>query len=266
MERKEVLLSIPKTEKFYMVHSDFTRLPFIYCDDESFDDATYLFETKEKAEKKQSELLETKQKTTVVEMDQENLLKTFTQLIVAGVNAIKYNYKDDDYMIQLNEIVKVSDFSELPPEQRPLENRTLQLTMTYFCQEIRANLDNPNTPVIKDLEEEMMVNMLKSKFYIPVREAQEDGKPQVQMLMLKINEGASMIPIFTDNIEFNKMPNDESVKRIIMDTKNLVNFAIPTGCDGFLINPMGVSLPLNQGVLNTLKNMEVAPANEDNTQ
>ena len=266
MERKEVLLSIPKTEKFYMVYSDFTRLPFIYCDDESFDDATFLFEAKEKAEKKQAELLAIKQKTTVVELDQENLLKTFTQLIVAGVNAIKYNYKDDDYMIQLTEIVKVSDFSELPPEPRPLENRTLQLTMIYFCQEIRSSLDNPNTPVIKELEEEMMVNMLKSKFYVPVREAQEDGKTQMQMLMLKINEGANMIPIFTDNIEFVKMPHDESVKRIIMDTTNLVNFTIPSGCDGFLINPMGVSLPLNQGILNTLKNMEIAPVNEENAQ
>ena len=263
MEKRDVLISIPKMEKIYLIHSDFTRLPFVHCDDETFDDVVFLFETRENAQKKCEELLEIKQKTTVVELDQESLLKTFTYLVIAGVNAIKYNYKDEDYMLQLSEIVKVSDFSELPPEQRPLENRTLQLTMIYFCQEIRANLDNPNTPVIREMEEEMMVNILKARFLVPVRETQVDGETQMQMLMLKINDSGSVIPIFTDNIEISRLQSEDGIKRIIVDTKNLLNFELPSGCDGFLINPMGVSLPLNIGIINTLKNMEIAPLSED---
>lgn len=257
MERREVLASIPKMEKLYMIHSEFTRLPFVYCDDKTFDDIAFFFETKKNADKKSEELLSGKQKNSVVELNQESLLRALTHLVIAGVNAIKYNYHDKDYIIQLDEIIKVPDFSELPPEKRPVENRTLQLTLLYFGQAIRANLDNPNTPEIRDLEEEMMVNMLKAKFIVPVREAKVEGKTQMQMLMLKINNGGSMVPIFTDNLEFDKMPNDKSIKKTIIDAKNLINFEMPPECEGYLINPMGVSLPLSGQVLNNLKNLEI---------
>lgn len=264
MDRREVLSSIPKAVNLYMIHSEFTRLPYIECDDKTFDDVAFFFDIKENADKKSQELLEKKQKNVVVELTQEGILRAFTHLVIAGVNAIKYNCQGEDYIIQLDEIIKLSDFSELPPEKRPIENRTLQLTMLYFAQEIRANIDNPNTPVIHDMEEEMMVNILKARFLVPVRETEVDGKTQMQMLMIKLGEdGGSMIPVFTDNIEFDKMPNDETVKKTIIDAKNLINFPLTPECDGFLINPMGVSLPLNSGIVNNLKNMEIAPADKE---
>ena len=158
--------------------------------------------------------------------------------------------------------MKLSDFSELPPEKRPVENRSLQLTMLYFGQEIRANLDNPNTPEIRELEEEMLVNILKARFLVPVRDPQDDG--QIQMLMLRISDnGGNMIPIFTDNIEFDKMPGDATVKKTIIEAKHLINFPMTPECDGFLINPMGVSIPLNATILNNLRNMEITPANKE---
>ena len=264
MDRREVLSSIPKAVNLYMIHSEFTRLPYIECDDKTFDDVAFFFDIKENADKKSQELLEKKQKNVVVELTQEGILRAFTHLVIAGVNAIKYNCQGEDYIIQLDEIIKLSDFSELPPEKRPIENRTLQLTMLYFAQEIRANIDNPNTPVIHDMEEEMMVNILKARFLVPVREVEVEGQTQMQMLMIKLGEnGGSMIPVFTDNIEFDKMPNDETVKKTIIDAKNLINFPLTPECDGFLINPMGVSLPLNAGIVNNLKNMEIAPADKE---
>ena len=101
--------------------------------------------------------------------------------------------------------------------------------MLYFGQEIRANLDNPNTPEIRELEEEMLVNILKARFLVPVREAQVDGETQMQMLMLRISDnGGNMIPIFTDNIEFDKMPGDATVKKTIIEAKHLINFPYDT--------------------------------------
>ncbi|MFC2422467.1 MAG: SseB family protein [Fusobacterium polymorphum] len=102
----------------------------------------------------------------------------------------------------------------------------------------------------------MMVNILKARFLVPVREVEVEGQTQMQMLMIKLGEnGGSMIPVFTDNIEFDKMPNDETVKKTIIDAKSLINFPLTSECDGFLINPMGVSLPLNAGIINNLKNL-----------
>jgi hypothetical protein len=264
MDRREVLSTIPKAVNLYIIHSEFTRLPYIECDDKTFDDVAFFFDIKENADKKSKELLEKKQKNTVVELNQEGILRAFTHLVIAGVDAIKYNCQGEDYVIQLNEIVKLSDFSDLPPEKRPVENRTLQLTMLYFAQEIRANIDNPNTPEIHDMEEEMMVNILKARFLVPVREVEVEGQTQMQMLMIKLGEnGGSMIPVFTDNIEFDKMPNDETVKKTIIDAKSLINFPLTPECDGFLINPMGVSLPLNAGIVNNLKNMEITSADKE---
>ena len=127
MERREVLASIPKAVNLYLIQSDFTRLPFVYCDDESFDDVAFLFDVKENAEKKSAELAANKQKNTVLELNQEGILRAFTHMAIAGVNAVKYNYQGNEFIIQLDEIVKLSDFSELPPEKRPVENRSLQL-------------------------------------------------------------------------------------------------------------------------------------------
>ena len=262
MVRREVLASIPKAVNLYMIYSDFTRLPYVYCDDESFDDVAFFFDEKGNADKKSEELSAKNQRNTVVELNQEGILRAFTCLVIAGVNAVKYNYQGEDFIIQLDEIIKISDFSELPPEQRPVENRSLHLTMLYFGQELRANIGNPNIPEIHELEEEMMVNILKARFLVPAREVQVDGATQMQMLMLRTEkEGGNVIPIFTDNIEFDKMPGDENVKKTIIDAKNLINFPLPQGCDGYIVNPMGVSLQINLDVLNNLRNLEIVPKN-----
>ena len=107
MDRREVLSSIPKAVNLYMIHSEFTRLPYIECDDKTFDDVAVFFDIKENADKKSQELLEKKQKNVVVELTQEGILRAFTHLVIAGVNAIKYNCQGEDYIIQLDEIIKI---------------------------------------------------------------------------------------------------------------------------------------------------------------
>ena len=46
MDRREVLSSIPKAVNLYMIHSEFTRLPYIECDDKTFDDVAFFFDIK----------------------------------------------------------------------------------------------------------------------------------------------------------------------------------------------------------------------------
>ena len=66
MDRREVLSSIPKAVNLYMIHSEFTRLPYIECDDKTFDDVAFFFDIKENADKKSQELLEKKQKNVIM--------------------------------------------------------------------------------------------------------------------------------------------------------------------------------------------------------
>ncbi len=61
--------------------------------------------------------------------------------------------------------------------RKTIENRTLQLTMLYFNSGNQEQILTINNfpRFIHDMEEEMMVNILKARFLVPV-ETEVDGR------------------------------------------------------------------------------------------
>ena len=65
------------------------------------------------------------------------------------------------------------DYNKLPEKQRPILNPQLQLSAIYFLQELRKPGVEPDKEALKELEEEMSVNLVKSTYLMPV-EVQEE--------------------------------------------------------------------------------------------
>lgn len=253
MNKEDLLKSIPSLKKLYVVVSDYTRMPYLECDAETSDDLGYLFFTEEKAKDKVQELEEIRQKTSLLELNKSSILKNFTIMLLCGFNAVKIHDGTQEYLFQLEEIVKLGSHEGLPPEKRPVENRTLQLTMLYFCQELRKDPEHPNQRLLRELEEEMLVNVTRGRFLMPCREQKEGDQVQMQLITLKVNNDTNMIPIFTDNLEFEKLPKDDSLKLMVVPFESMLHLPFPNDGAGYLINPMGAGIPIREEFLQRIR-------------
>ena len=51
-EEKKVLVKLRNAEAIYVLTSDFTRMPFVECDEETFDDEVFLYFEEERSEER----------------------------------------------------------------------------------------------------------------------------------------------------------------------------------------------------------------------
>ena len=115
----------------------------------------------------------------------------------------KKQEKEQTTEFELTEIVKRPILEKIPEDKRPLENPALQITGTYFMQELRREVPMEEKENIKELEEEMAANLVKSKFMIAVEKPQEgkteeeQKKEALKVFYLKSKEDKFMLPIFT---------------------------------------------------------------------
>jgi hypothetical protein len=86
---------------------------------------------------------------------------------------------------------------------------------------------------------------------------QTEEKPaQARFMLIKNNKEQTFFPVFTDEEEFKKMPNDQgfaTVKMKFADIAGLTEQSADT-IFGFVINPMGHNLPFTKEMLASIKN------------
>lgn len=252
MTKEEALKSVPRLEQLYVIFSRLTHLPYVECDAETFDDKVFAFTEEDKAIAKARELAAENRPSIAIKVDKKNMLRIFSEFYAYGVNALVFATGEDIFHVQLDEIVRRPDFSDIPEGKRPLENPQLQLSMIYYMQEVRRKIENPDKERYKELEEEMIVNMMRSKYLIPFREVEnEEGKKGLQLVFLKINEN-SMIPVFSDGNEYNRFKGQQNFRVAVTDFERLAKMKMPEQAKGFVINPSGVGVPVPQDYMKRL--------------
>lgn len=254
MTREEFIRQIPAKEMVYVIYSGFTKAPYVSCNEETFDDEVLIYTDEETAVQEAKRMTEQKQDAFVAKVEKQNLLKTFTIFHLYGINAMVFIHDGDRFTYQLEEIVSMPDRAAVPENQRPLENPRLQLCMLYFMQEVRRKLEKPDMAALKELEEEMFVNVARSKYLIPFQETEQDGKKQMQMIFIQLANGTPMVPVFTDSFEFARFQGKQNqLKVTAAGFENLVALPMPEKVGGFLINPAGVGVPLTKEWLQRMK-------------
>lgn len=237
-QKQSILTALRQSGEIYVIMSDCTNLPFICCDEQTYDDEIFLFQKVEDAQNFGKELQKAKNPIKIAKLTNTLFLGFYTMLYSIGVNCIVADKgTNQEIPIQLEELVKLKK-----PEDDTskgvirIENPALHLTAAYFMQKFRAGRreqeDNPSE--LEQLQEELQAHFKKGKYIVGVEE--EKGIP-----ILKNKTGEIYQPVFTDMAEFLKFSKGKKFKTAIVEfdglTKMLTNEAT-----GVVLNPYGVNV------------------------
>ena len=243
---------IQKLEAAYVVFGRVTRMPFLMCDKETYNDQVRLYDTKDEAIEYCNELKkETKDLLLVAEIHNSQMLNFFGSLFFMDVDEIAFKEKGyDEVVVPLEKIVIKPDFYKYPAV-----NTNLQLTGLYFMQELARSIPNEEKEELPRLEEEMSVNVVRGKFIVPVLldHVEVDVKEaQVMLPRIANNEGKQFQPLFTDVNEFAKFNKDKQYKLNVMDFDTILKI-LDSSVEGVAINPLGMNIILSKETLNIIK-------------
>ena len=246
----ELLLKIKKMmnlEESFIIFGRMTRMPFIICDEETFNDQVWIFSTKDAAlsfcDKRQKE---NKDILMVVKMEKKQNLMYFGNLFILGVNEVVLYDEDTATPVALTEIMPKPDFSSLP-----VTNPQMNLTGLYFMQEVYRAIPNNEKQSLKELEEEMEVNLVRSKFLVPLVVDGEKILPDrtnVKIPCLLNKEKKKFIPIFTDFAEFQKFDQKKQLQMNVIEFKKIMPM-LNNDIEGVIVNPMGMNIQLIKSII-----------------
>ena len=227
-----------KADAVYMILSLCTRMPYVVCDEKTYDDEILLYFEEEAAKAAVKKLLEKKEPVQAVKIGKKDLLAFYVSLMPLGVNCILVNQGTPvEIPIQLDEIIRRKE----PEEEGKMliENPQLHLTALYFMQAVRKAQKVELTEELKALHEEMMVHYQRGTYIIPVKE-------QAGTLVMKQKNGQVFQPVFTDIQEYKKflsMQKEKGIKSAVLPSEKIPGLLAPETA-GVVVNPFGVNLQL----------------------
>ncbi len=254
MTKQDFLKTIPGIKKLSIVYAQTTRMPMVFCHEETFDDYVYAYLKEEDALEHVKKLDAEKLPAFVVSCKEKEVLPFLAELRLTGVNAVCFVLAGDkgreECMVQLDEFLKFPDVSSLPAEKRPVENPSLHLSMLYFMQEMRRPVPKEEKQNLTALEEETSANIARAKFLVPVKAIQDDGETNKRAIMLlKNDKGEVFIPLFTDGAEMRRFVKEQMCPVILCGFGMIADMIKKGNAAGILINPSTCNVALSkQGV------------------
>lgn len=236
-EKEQLLSSLRNAEEMYVFMSLCTKMPYVLCDEETFDDEVLLYYTEEDAQREGKKLIEQRIPIQIAKIEKKQLLGFFSSLYPMGVNGLLINKNmESEARLQLGELVIRPNTEDLPDGKVWVENPQLHLTALYFMQEMRRQEKPELTEELKGLQEEILVNYGRGRFIVAVHK--ENGMP-----MLKQKNGDAYQPVFTDILEFRKFNKEDQFKTMAIEAKNVPKMLV-NEAKGVVINPYGVNLQI----------------------
>lgn len=255
--RQEALNKLRTSPELFVLISLCTKMPYVMCDPETFDDEIFLYEKEEDVKKEAVALVQQKIPVHVAKIENQQFLNFYANLYTMGVNCIVYNWKmDSEVKLQLPELVRRPGIENLPEGKIWVENPSLHLTALYFMQEVRKQKLEKLTPELKEMQDEILADYGRGTFLAAVHE--ENGVP-----LMKQKNGDSYQPIFTDALEFRKFNKDNKFRAVVVKAQKVVD-VLAKEAKGVVINPMGVNLQLP--VVRRNQPQETAPGETPNKE
>ena len=248
--KQETLAALRNPGELYVVMSAATRMPFVLCDENTYDDEVLLYYRLEDAKEKAKQLAADRYQTAVAKLNDKQLLGFYTSLFTMDVNCLAVNSgTDTEIQIQLNELVAREKPEEVPGSKKVVENPALHLTALYFMQEMRRQNTTEPTPEIRELQEELLAHYQKGTYIIAI---EENG----QVPILKQKNGLIYQPVFTDALEVQKFSKGKKMRLMAIPAAKIPEILVPDA-KGVVINPLGVNVQLQ---VNRPKKKEDQPA------
>ena len=259
VDKSFLIRSIQKKEEIIVAYCAYTNMPLVVCDPETYNDQVWIFDKEEQLQKFAKSYTERKILLKGIKFPKDKMLEFFSMLFTIGVNELVFAGENGEEKLELEDLVRRPDFSKLPKEQQPLQNPELQLTGLYFMQEASRPVPNEQKESLKDLEEELSANLVKSRYVVPIEllEGPESDTEKLKnrkyrLPILKNKNGDVVQPIFTDITELNKFNKENKFKALVMPFDNLAKIVVKDS-KGFLLNPMGFHIAMPKELLEGLK-------------
>ena len=166
-------------EIIYVTFSQITKLPYVECDPETFDDQVYMFTEEEAAKEFAKSYVEKNTPLLTVKVLRKQMPNFYMGLYAEGVNMVIFREGDQTRRIELEQIFPKPDMEKMNKQHLPVLNPGVQLTVVYFLQELRKpnqrRDDAERMQHLRELEEEMLVNLMRSKFILAIDISQVQG-------------------------------------------------------------------------------------------
>ena len=238
---KQTIIKLQKAEEIYAIMSLCTRMPYIECDGETYDDQIFVYYKEEDAKKALQALINRKIPVTLAKVGKQSTLAFFTSLFPLGVNCVVIDRGvEGSIAVQLQELITRPNPNTLQNGKTIVENPELHLTAAYYMQDVKRMTSPEEREGLKELHEEMINHFQKGR-YIVVGKKEDNGIP-----LLKDKNGNLFQPIFTDTMEFQKfhsLHKDTEFKVGVVEAAKLVEILVPDA-KGIALNPMGVNVQL----------------------
>ena len=211
ISKEEAIKELQTREMVYVAYSQATKLPYVKCDEESYNDQAWIFSTEEQIKEFGKQLLEDKILLMGMRYAKKDYPRLYGTFYAIGINSVVWVDGEDKIEIDLPDIAKQADLSKLEPAQRPLLNPTLQLSGIYFMQELRRPVEKDQHGNIRELEEELIVNLRKSEFLLAMDVDPENPK-KINIPYLKNKKDEILQPVFTDVMELEKFTKGRKLR------------------------------------------------------
>ena len=175
---EEAVKEIQGRESVFIVYSQATKLPYVTCGEETYNDQVWFFANEDKLKEFGKKKIEEKNLVMGMRYDKKDFPRMYGLLFSIGANTVIWNRDEEQIEVDLEKIVRKPDLEKMEPAKRPLINPTLQLSGIYFMQQLRRPVDEEERKKInlRELEEELIVNLKKSEFLVAMEPDPEEPK------------------------------------------------------------------------------------------
>ena len=244
-----VIKRLQRMNEFFALYSAATHMPYVTCDTETGNDQIWMFHDEDSVKEFAAPYLARKIPMHGTRVPKEVMPDFFMDLHAMGINEIVFCDGGSQHKLDLDKVVRIPDFNNLPEGKRPLMNPSLQLSTCYFLQEMRRpglpadSPDRVDRATLEAMAEEMYVNLARAKFLMPVQIFPSvDGNDRLSLPFITTKQGDNYQPIFSDHTQYIKhtkihKPMDHT-KVLLVGIEDLQKHLL-SNVKGYLLNPDG---------------------------
>lgn len=253
----EFLQKLPGLENFYVLFSHLTRVPYMVYNEETCEDDVYMFTSEEAASAKAKLLTESgEQPCIAMRVENKDFLNILSSFFMYGITAMDFTTEEGRVYLKLRDVIKRPDVSQIPENQRPLENAALQSSIIYYMQHLRKKDPSVDLQKRKEMDEEMSANIKRATYLLPLVAVEEEGAQRVKHILFRPNESTCLVPLFSDGMEYQRFRGQqEELRGVPVDFEKISTMELPGDAKGFIINPHGVALILTKDYIDKIKEM-----------
>lgn len=248
ISKEEAIKELQTRDAVYVAYAQATKLPYVKCDEETYNDQAWIFSTEEGIKAFGKKMVEDNKILLMgMKYEKKHYPRLYGTFYAIGVNTIVWVDGEDQIEVDLPDIARQTDMSQIEPAKRPLLNPTLELSGIYFMQELRRPVEKDQHGNLRELEEELIVNLRKAEYLIPMNVDPEDPK-KINIPYLKNKKDEILQPVFTDVMELEKFTKGQKMRIAKVPLAKLPELMIEKAV-AYAVNPLGFNLVLNKDQL-----------------